>query len=76
GAKIEEARPDPAAGWVGVKNKLVEFIVDPLPMDLTGCPAVAYNFELHVRGLATDGYSVEPISQWAKRESNLVVSES
>ncbi len=75
GATIQEDRPDPAAGWVGVKNKLVEFTMAPLPVDLAGCPAVAYNLELHVRGLATNGYSVEPISQWAERESNLVVAE-
>ena len=39
------------------------------------CPAVAYNFELHVRGLSTNGYSAEPLSQWDKRECNLVVEE-
>ncbi len=75
GITIQEARPSPVAGWVGVKDKLVEFTVAPLPVDLMGCPAVAYNFELHVRGLGTDGYSAEPVSQWDKRESNLVVSE-
>jgi hypothetical protein len=75
GSTIQEVRPDPTAGWVGVKNKLVEFTAAALTADLIGCPAVAYNFELHVRGLATDGYSAEPISQWDKRESNLVVSE-
>lgn len=75
GLTIYESRPDVTAGWIGVKDKLVDFIVSPLPAGLLGCPAVAYNFELHVRGLATSGYSAEPISQWAEQESNLVVSE-
>ncbi len=75
GTTVQEVRPDPTAGWVGVQDKLVEFSTASLPMDLTGCPAVAYNFELHVRGLGTNGYSNEPISQWDGRESNLVVSE-
>ncbi len=75
GITILKNRPSPAAGWAGEKNVLVEFIPDLLPLSLSSCPAVAYNFELHVRGLATNGYSEEPISQWAERESNLVVSE-
>lgn len=75
GVTIQEVRPNPAAGWIGVQDEVVEFTAAPLPLNLIGCPAVAYNFELHVRGLSTDGYSAEPISQWAKRESNLVVSD-
>jgi hypothetical protein len=75
GATIQETRPDPANRWVGVSNKLVEFTIAALPADLVGCPAVAYNFELHARGLATDGYSAEPVSQWEERENNLVVAE-
>lgn len=75
GATIQEIRPSAAAGWMGVKDKLVEFTASALPADLSGCPAVAYNYELHVRGLGTDGYSSEPVSQWSRRESNLVVQE-
>ena len=75
GTFIGESRPNTASGWVGKKDELLEFDPDPLPPALSGCPAVAYNFELHLRGLATDGYSAEPVSQWDKRESNLVVSE-
>lgn len=75
GLTILKNRPSSAAGWEGEKDELKEFIPDPLPLALSLCPAVAYNFELHVRGLATNGYSSEPVSQWAKRESNLVVSE-
>jgi hypothetical protein len=75
GTTIQENRPSTAAGWAGKKDELVEFVPAPLPMALLGCPAVAYNFELHLRGLATDGYSAEPVFQWDKREANLVVSE-
>jgi hypothetical protein len=63
-----------SANWVGVKDLLVNFIVDPLSTSgLDGCDAVAYNFELHTRGLSTNGYCPEPTSQWDERECNLVV---
>ena len=75
GSVVQEVRPDPSAGWVGRQDWLIEFAASPLPVGLLGCPAVAYNFELHVRGLGTDGYSAEPISVWDRRETNLVVSE-
>jgi hypothetical protein len=58
-----------------VKSHNEDFIVNPLPVALAGCPSVAYNFELHVHGLATDCYNVTPGSQRVKREVNLVVSE-
>lgn len=76
GPNISAQRPDPPGDvWTGVKNHTVDFIVDPLPASLLGCVSVAYNFELHVHGLATDCYDVTPGSQRVKRETNLVVSE-
>jgi len=78
GETIQVNRPSLVAGWVGVgypASHVEEFTTYSLPSDLLHCPAVAYNFELHVRGLSTNGYSAEPVSQWAKKECNLVVSE-
>ena len=71
-----KTRPtSPVAGWVGWDDEPEEISPSALPSELSDCPAVAYNVELHVRGLSTDGYSAEPTSQWAKRECNLVVYE-
>lgn len=75
GATISEMRPDPSDSWTGVTNKSVNFTVTSLPAYLAGCSALAYNFELHVFGLATDCYNVTPGSQRVKRETNLIVSE-
>ena len=76
GGIVQEWRPDPPGDvWIGVKNELVNFTVAPLPAALAGCTSVAYNFELHTWGLATDCYNVTPGSQWGKRETNLIVSE-
>jgi len=69
-------RPTPTpAGWIGWEDEPEEISPTALPSELSDCPAVAYNVELHVRGLSTNGYSAEPVSQWAKRECNLVVYE-
>ena len=54
----------------GKKDELVKFV----PYS-SSCDEMSYNFELHVRGLSTNGYSAEPLSQWDKRECNLVVKE-
>jgi hypothetical protein len=75
GATISESRPDPTDTWTGVNNKSVDFTVANLPVSLIVCSMLAYNFELHVWGLSTDGYNVTPGSQRVKRESNLIVSE-
>lgn len=75
GATITETRPSPAANWTGVNDTSVSFTVSALPISLIVCSMLAYNFELHVWGLSTDGYNVTPGSQRAKRETNLVVSE-
>jgi len=75
GATISESRPNPGDNWVGVNNKSVTFTVSALPISLITCSMLAYNFELHVWGLSTDGYNLTPGSQRAKRESNLIVSE-
>lgn len=75
GATILESRPDPGDNWTGVNNKPVDLTVAALPISLISCSMLAYNFELHVWGLSTDGYNVTPGSQRAKRETNLIVSE-
>jgi hypothetical protein len=75
GAAIAEVRPDPTDNWTGVKDKSVNFTVAWLPPALSGCSTLAYNFELHVFGLATDGYNVTPGAQRAEKETNLIVSE-
>lgn len=75
GSTINEWRPDPNTGWTGINNESVEFTVSNLPVSLIVCSMLAYNFELHVWGLSTDGYSVTPNSQRAKKETNLIVSE-
>jgi hypothetical protein len=72
---LDGRRPDPEDTWTGEEDHNVDFIVNPLPAALAGCPSVAYNFELHVHGLATDCYNVTPGSQRVKREVNLVVAE-
>lgn len=73
--RIWKDRSDPGDTWTGEKNYNEDYIVAPLPAALSGCPSVAYNFELHVHGLATDCYNLTPGSQRVKREVNLVVSE-
>ncbi|TSA56432.1 hypothetical protein D4R42_03490 [bacterium] len=75
GTTLSEWRPDPGATWTGVKNVEKQFEVALIPASLAGCPALAYNFELHVHGLATDGYDKTPGSQRIKKETNLIVSE-
>lgn len=75
GSTISEMRPDSGDVWIGVTNKTTSFNVAALPAALAGCSTLAYNFELHVFGLATDGYNVTPGSQRAVKETNLIVSE-
>jgi len=76
GSDVSDGRPDPPGDvWTGVKNHDLDFNVNPLPASLLSCTSLAYNFELHVHGLATDCYNVTPGSQRVKREANLVVSE-
>ncbi len=76
GNTVQEWRPDPPGDvWTGVKNHIEDFTVAALTGDIIGCPSVAYNFELHVWGLATDCYNVTPGLQRIKRETNLIVSE-
>ncbi|MEW5988216.1 MAG: hypothetical protein AB1791_16430 [Chloroflexota bacterium] len=77
GPSLSDDRSTHGAGdvWTGIKEQLVEFTVDPLPATLAGCPAMAYNLEMQVWGLATDGYDPNPSSQWDRREVNLVVTE-
>ncbi|MDP3878775.1 MAG: helix-hairpin-helix domain-containing protein [Dehalococcoidales bacterium] len=75
GITISESRPDPTSNWTGVNNKSVTFTATTLPISLILCSMLAYNFELHVWGLSTDGYNATPGSQRAKKESNLIVSE-
>jgi len=75
GSTVEETRPDPPDVWVGVNNKPVNFAVSALPAALSACGVLAYNFELHVWGLATDCYNVTPGAQRARSQTNLVVSE-
>lgn len=74
GATISRARPLGEDLWTGVQHHNKKFEVAILPTALASCPSVAYNFELHVHGLATDCYNVTPGSQKVKREINLVVS--
>ncbi|HEY90565.1 MAG TPA: hypothetical protein G4O07_01905, partial [Dehalococcoidia bacterium] len=75
GLAVVEARPDPTDNWTGVQDKPVSFHVVPLPSSLIGCTSLAYNFELHVFGLATDCYNVTPGSQRVIKETNLIVTE-
>jgi hypothetical protein len=75
GATLSVGRPDIAANWTGALSETQNFLVTALPGSLMTCPMLAYNFELHVHGLSTDGYEVTPASQRVKREVNLIVSE-
>jgi hypothetical protein len=75
GAPISKSRPDSNDNWTGDINEFVTFTANTLPISLITCSMLAYNFELHVWGLSTDGYNVTPGSQRAKRETNLIVSE-
>lgn len=68
-------RPDPDGPWHGLTDETVEFRVYSLSGGLWQCHILAYNFELHVYGSATDGYNVTPSSQHVREEVNLVVSE-
>jgi hypothetical protein len=76
GATVEVDRPLATATWTGADHTPTAFDVLVRPPELADCAQIAYNFELHARGLATNGYSVEPVSQWAKTEVNLIVSEA
>jgi len=73
GTTVTEERPLPSAHWEGVADQNVDFQVSVLPLDLAACPAVAYNFELHVYGSPTNCYSSWVESQHVKREVNLVI---
>ncbi|MBN1261842.1 MAG: hypothetical protein JXB35_14285 [Anaerolineae bacterium] len=73
GAPVGQVRPTPI--WTGIKNATQEFIVDVRPAALSGCTTLAYNFELHIWGSATNCYSTRVGAQHRKRETNLVVSE-
>jgi len=77
GSSIVDDRDSHAPGgvWTGVKDAPVPFLASTLPPALAGCKTLAYNMELHVWGLSTDGYNTHPTSQWRHKESNLVVSE-
>jgi len=75
GPTVTEERPDPNDIWTGVEDHPKDFVVYSVPSLMAHCPSLAYNFELHVHGLATDGYQVTPRSQQVKKEVNLVVSE-
>ncbi|HAC65921.1 MAG TPA: hypothetical protein DCF68_20905, partial [Cyanothece sp. UBA12306] len=75
GSTISVVRPDPEDTWTGVTNHKENFNVDLLPPPVISCSMLAYNFELHVYGLSTNGYDVTPPSQRVKREVNLIVSE-
>ena len=75
GNSIVVHRPSKDANWNGVKDYAERFDVSTLPAELVHCAAVAYNFELHVTGSATDCYDVTPGSQIVEDETNLVISE-
>jgi hypothetical protein len=75
GDTIHESRDSGDLLWTGHKDELVEYRVDLRPAELATCDVLAYNFELHAYGLATNGYSDEPRSQHVKREVSLVVTE-
>ena len=75
GATVEVDRPSATSTWAGSYEDAKTFDVLVRPPELADCAQIAYNFELHARGLATNGYAVEPQSQWARVEVNLIVSE-
>jgi hypothetical protein len=72
GPIISEFRPNSGQGWV---NRKVDFHVNNLPPALGMCKAMAYNFELHVQGSATNGYSPRLQAQRMEKEINLIVAE-
>ena len=74
GQTITVERPNLNANWNGEEVEK-DFIIDARPIELTGCPALAYNFELHVYGSPTNCYGGVPWSQQVKRETNLIISE-
>ena len=63
--------------WAGADAQSHEIAMDALPPELATCAgkALAYNVELDVQGLSTDGYHVTPSSQRVRHEVNLVVNE-
>lgn len=77
GSDIKRPDKDDNDTWTGTKfgGTIESFKVDPLPSSLSHCSMVAYNFELYVQGLSTNGYAVDPVSQRVKCEANLIVSE-
>ncbi len=75
GTTISESRPDPTDTWTGRQNHNVAFAVAAVPLALSGCPAMAYNFELHVYGSPTNGYASWVEAQHVEKETNLVVAE-
>lgn len=75
GNSIVSDRQDfPSDFWTGVKDAFVEFQVSGLTGALSICDSLAYNFELHVWGTATNGYASAP-QKAEKQEVNLVVAE-
>lgn len=79
GPVISDSRAGHAPGtvWTGTSatGDLVDFPAAALPASLAMCSMLAYNMELHVWGLSTDGYSTNPLSQQVWLETNLIVSE-
>lgn len=79
GAVVSDDRASHAPGtlWTGTSptGDEVDFTAAALPVALSGCSMLAYNMQLHVLGLATDGYTANPLSQQVWLESNLIVSE-
>jgi hypothetical protein len=78
GPNVGESRSATQDTWNGVQNKAVTFTVDPLPSPpdpLANCNPLAYDFELHVLGSATDCYVTVYGKQRVKRQGNLVVKE-
>ena len=72
GVPINAYRPNGGQGWV---NKKIDFHINNLPAEMSQCKAMAYNFELHVQGSATNGYSPRLNAQRVKKEINLIVAE-
>ncbi len=65
----------PTDHWEGVLDADVSLVMAELPPVLADCGVLAYNFELHVQGSATNCYSPELISQQVKKEVNLAITE-
>lgn len=76
GNPVEKTRLNENDGWTGEKDHQEDFKVSSRDWSLIFCDSMAYNFEFHVYGLATNGYSVTPSSQRATKEMNLIIAES